>query len=286
MRNTIIDFERMEGAIGELAANYGKASPFPSIAIDDVLRIDPVEVASFPDLDWEHWNKLGDRYQHQKFSCNDLSVIPEPFAQIIHESASPRFLRILEAMTGIEKLIPDPYLAGGGLHLSGPGGTLAPHTDFHIYRALDIYRQINVIVYLNEGWEEGDGGSLTLYDGEQAVKAIVPAFGRMAVFTTNDKSVHGFPVPVADGKWRRSIALYYYTAVESEEFSGDETTYWRQHDKPTGVVTRVRFMLYRALLQLSRVISIVAHVTNPLQGMGLVKTALENKKRERKRRQL
>ena len=41
--------------------------------------------------------------------------------------------------------------------------------------------------------------------------------------------MHGFPVPIAPGHWRRSIALYYYTAHENSTFSGDSTTYWRHH---------------------------------------------------------
>ncbi len=136
-------------------------------------------------------------------------------------------MSFLEAVTGIEKLIPDPYLKGGGLHLSGPGGVLVPHTDFHNYGELDLYRQLNVLVYLNPGWDESWGGCLELFEDRQAERAsskIVPTWGTCVIFRTDDLSVHGFPVPIAPGHWRRSIALYYYTARENSTFSGDSTT--------------------------------------------------------------
>ena len=65
--------------------------------------------------------------------------------------------------------------------------------------------------------------------------------------------MHGFPVPVAEGKWRRSVALYYYTAAPTDNFSGDETTYWREHGE----------LAYRGLLRASRRISIWANTVNP-----------------------
>ncbi|MBA2239041.1 MAG: 2OG-Fe(II) oxygenase [Lysobacter sp.] len=280
-----INFSRMEQDPKALSAQFSAASPFPHIVLDDMLRLDETELASFPSVDWHAWNQLGDRYQIRKFSCNDVDEIPEVWAQIIREAGSPRFLRALQEITGIDKLIPDPYLQGGGLHLSGGGGVLSPHTDFHIYRSLSLYRQLNVLFYLNDGWTEADGGSLCLYGSGQIKQQIVPALGRMVVFRTDDGSVHGFPTAVAEGKWRKSIALYYYTAQESGTYSGDETTYWREHETTHGVVAKARFLLYRLMLNLSRVISIAAHIVNPHQGLPLLKTALENRAREKELRE-
>lgn len=280
-----INFSRMEKEAAALRTQFDSAAPYPHIVLDDMLTLDPAEVETYPTTDWPAWNNPLDRYQLRKLTCNDLDEIPEPWAQIIRESGSPRFLRALQEITGIDKLIPDPYLQGGGLHMSGGGGILAPHTDFHIYRSLALYRQLNVIFYLNPEWTEADGGALCLYeDGEAKVK-VVPLMGRMVVFRTDDQSVHGFPTPVAEGKWRKSIALYYYTAQESGTFSGDETTYWREHAPVTGMVAKARFMLYRLALNLSRVISIGAHIINPHQGVPLVKAALENRAREKELRE-
>jgi Rps23 Pro-64 3,4-dihydroxylase Tpa1-like proline 4-hydroxylase len=280
----VFDVDQLERNSGELSAEFAAGRPFPHLVVDDLLRIEPNQAQKFPDITWDRWNELGDRYQHNKRACSDIEAIPEPFADLIRELSEPRFLRALEKITGIEQLLPDPYLAGGGLHLSGPGGILSPHTDFHYHRALNLYRRINVLIYLNEGWTLSDGGCLSLYDGDNPVQTVVPNWGRMVVFRTDDKSVHGFPVPVADGKWRRSVALYYYTAAPTPGFSGDETTYWREHGEQRSPVHRVRFVLYRALLNLSRGISILAHIVNPNQGLGLVRTVLANRRKNASRR--
>lgn len=73
---------------------------------------------------------------------------------------------MLEKITGIRQLLPYPYLLGGGIHLSGAGGILRPHNDFHYLRALNLYRRINVIVYLNGSWSLTNGGCLSLYDAK------------------------------------------------------------------------------------------------------------------------
>lgn len=278
-----LDLDRLEREADVLAKEWQTADPFPHIALEDTLRWSPSDVASFPSVEWDQWNELGDQYQRNKRACDDISVIPEPMAGLIRQLSEPRFLRLLERITGIKQLIPDPYLKGGGLHLSGAGGILAPHTDFHYYRELGLYRRVNVLVYLNEGWTIEDGGNLQLFrKGEQEpTKTVVAKFGTLAAFGTDDRSVHGFPEPVAEGKWRRSVALYYYTSTEAGEFSGDETTHWFDHGSQRGFVRRIRFAVFRLLMNLSRGFSIAAHVANPNQGMGLVRTVLANKRRGR-----
>jgi hypothetical protein len=86
------------------------------------------------------------------------------------------------------------------------------------------------------------------------------------VFTTDNRSIHGFPKPITDGHWRKSIALYYYTAEETKEFAGDTTTAWRTHGQHQGVVRNSRLAAYKGLNQLSKAISLAAHLVNPNQG--------------------
>src|SRR5205085_3553897 len=154
-----------------------------------------------------------------------------PWGEVLDELQSGPFLQLLERITGIERLIPDPYLEGGGLHLSTGGGILAPHTDFHLYRRLGLYRRVNILVYLNPVWRPGDGGELELMHAKRPDNKvrIDPRWGRCVIFETSDISVHGFTNPVRQGAVRRSLALYYYTSTEATVFSGDATTHWREH---------------------------------------------------------
>jgi len=247
---------------------FEAATPFPHLVVDDVLKDEARSLLDvFPSEDWDGWHRYGDEYQRNKLICSDIDRIPAPFDQLIRELNDPTFLARLEQLTGIANLIPDPYLEGGGLHCSGPGGVLAPHTDFHVYTRLNLYRRINVLVYLNPEWDHADGGQLELFavGADSPSERIEPTWGRMVVFLTDDRSPHGFTTPVAPGKFRRSVALYYYTSTETEGFSGDTNTYWKQHGDQRGV-RRWRLVLYKLLLTASRAFSFLAHRVNPNLG--------------------
>jgi hypothetical protein len=251
-----------------MSRRYVSAQPFPHAVLEGFVadRVS-AESVNFPDFDWPGWQQFRDGYQYGKRVCNDITVFPDVLRALTREACEPRFLRFLEALTGIEGLIPDPYLNGGGLHSSGPGGILAPHTDFHIYDQLSLYRRLNLIVYLNADWKDGDGGQLELSHkgAARASVSIAPVFGRAVVFNTDDDSVHGFTVPVADGRRRNSLALYYYTAKETRKFAGDRTTHWQAHGS-SGAVHSTRVGLYKTLLLASRALSRLAHLANPNTG--------------------
>jgi len=251
--------------VERLASEFRQANPFPHLVLEDFLNLTPDEAEGmYPAPDWPHWNKRNDFYQSGKMYCRDTDVIPPPLSSMLRELSSPPFLGFLEAVTGIGGIIPDPYYEGGGLHCSGPGGRLVPHTDFHYYDRLKLYRRLNLLLYLNPGWEESFGGGLELWEkgAESPAKLVVPRWGTCVIFRTDDQSVHGFSTPVAEGHWRRSIALYYYSSLEAAHFSGDASTYWQQHGIQSGL-NRLRIRWYRFLTQAARKVSGIAHKANP-----------------------
>ena len=91
---------------------------------------------------------------------------------------------------------------------------------------------------------------------------VVPVSGRAVLFATDDRSVHGFTSPVAEGRERRSIALYYYTAAETAGYSGDTSTVWRHHGNHRGL-SWARLQVFRGLLNVSRKTSRLAHLADP-----------------------
>lgn len=285
MADSFLNVEELERNVRDLRQQFKAAKPFPHLVVDDLLSLPPSAADNFPDISWPWWNEIGDNYTLNKRFCFDITLIPEPFRGIIRELNEPRFLKVLEQITGIKRLIPDPYLFGGGLHLSGPGGIQAAHTDYHYYRPLQIYRRINVIVYLNEDWSLQDGGCLSLYDAEgRAAETVVPGWGRAFIFRTDDQSVHGFPDPVAEGKWRRSIALFYYTASPTDIFSGDEATHYKQHGEQVGIARKGQLLVFKSLMNVSRSISILAHLVNPNVGIPAVRTYFAYLKKKRRSR--
>lgn len=251
--------------VERLASEFRQADPFSHLVLEDFLNLTPDEAAGvYPAPDWPYWNKRNDFYQSGKMYCRDMDVIPPLISSMLCELSSPPFLRFLETVTGIGGIIPDPYYEGGGLHCSGPGGRLMPHTDFHYYDRLKLYRRLNLLLYLNPGWEESFGGGLELWEkgAKHPAKLVVPRWGTCVIFRTDDQSVHGFSTPIAEGHWRRSIALYYYSSLEAAHFSGDAFTYWQQHGTQSGL-NRLRIRWYQILTQAARKVSDIAHKANP-----------------------
>lgn len=264
----LVDVSRYDRS--DLSTTYRQAFPFPHAVLEDILRVESDELA-FPPLEWDGWTRFSQAYGRNKHYCFDITRMPTQLAEIIHEMCGPGFLDFLTEVTGIEKLIPDPYLQGGGLHCSGPGGKLSPHTDFHRYDRLNLYRRVNVLLYLNPCWHEKDGGELLLFVKGRDEPSIVvpPRFGTCVIFNTDDRSVHGVRPIAASSDPRRSLALYYYTSGESDVFSGDYNTYWQEHERDElSAAERRRLRLMKAFLRVSRTFSHAAFRVDPNRDRG------------------
>ena len=91
--------------------------------------------------------------------------------------------------------MPIPHLRGGGFTRFKRGGALGVHADFNFYPRLNLYRRLNLLIYLNEDWPEAWGGDLELWDreGKRCVQRISPVFNRAVIFDTSNFSYHGHP---------------------------------------------------------------------------------------------
>jgi Rps23 Pro-64 3,4-dihydroxylase Tpa1-like proline 4-hydroxylase len=277
-----VDYRRLETLAAELAAEFWLAKPFPHVVIDDLAHLSSDDLSQFPGPEWPGWVRSAERYQGGKMTCNDPDLIPLPFLNLIDELSRPQFISKVEVITGIPKLIPDPYLVGAGLHMSAPGGALTAHTDFHYHPSLDLYRRINLLLYLNPDWSEADGGCLELGDHKNGGHVtVVPLLGRCVIFATTDVSVHGFPQPIVSDRYRKSIALYYYTAQDSSDFGGLLTTDWREHGHGS-LAYRTRVAMYKSLLQSARGLTVAAHFVNPNQGPRVVRQVVHERLKRRR----
>jgi hypothetical protein len=133
---------------------------------------------------------------------------------------SPEFVSFLQDLTGIDNLLPDWSMDGGGLHQTLRGGHLNVHADFTTHHVKENWsRRVNILLYLNQDWREEWGGQLELWDQEMtaAQARVQPAGNRMLVFTTSEDSFHGHPdaLTCPDDVARRSMALYYFTEESS-----------------------------------------------------------------------
>lgn len=210
-------------SVETMSRSYVNAIPFPHIVLDEVFNagmLDRVleEFEEKDRLDQEGgWKAYEGRFEKKLQLSDELQFGPFTRDFIRELNAAP-FLNWLESLTGICGLIPDPHLVGGGLHKIPRGGRLGVHIDFNRHQRLRLFRRLNVIVYLNKDWLEEYGGHFELWDEDkkECQKKVLPIFNRMAIFSTTQKSFHGHPEPLACpiGRFRRSLALYYYTAEE------------------------------------------------------------------------
>ncbi|WP_082025037.1 2OG-Fe(II) oxygenase [Ruegeria sp. ANG-R] len=203
---------------------YSSARPFPHAVMKDIWseeKLDEVRDAVENNTNWDgeksFYGSVGKRW------CSTWWKLPRPVVDMIQVASQPPFLRMLEKMTGETGLIPDPYLKGGGIHSTAGDGFLKMHADFNWHGEMQLYRRLNLLVYLNRDWDENWGGNLDLArrdaSGNLNVEASVyPHFNTTVVFTTDDTSFHGQPDPMTlpEGVARNSIALYYYVAEKPQ----------------------------------------------------------------------
>ncbi|MCW2756666.1 MAG: 2OG-Fe(II) oxygenase superfamily protein [Nocardioidaceae bacterium] len=214
---TLIDFASLRDRLDEHKAQYAAASPFPHLVLDDVLTPEAFAdaVEQFPGIKDEFWK--GYLHVNEAKYCNVYPDTWSPALQAIaREFTSPEFVAYLEQLTGIENLLPDWTMDGGGLHQTLRGGHLNIHADFTTHHVHENWsRRINILLYLNESWEDAWGGKLELWDTDMtAVQGrVAPRGNRMLVFTTSPDSYHGHPdgLTCPPDVARRSMALYYFT---------------------------------------------------------------------------
>jgi Rps23 Pro-64 3,4-dihydroxylase Tpa1-like proline 4-hydroxylase len=202
---------------GEYRSQFQSNLPFPHLVIDDFLpeRIAQQLVDTFPGPESPIWTRQPTEDQRNKLATTDEGMIPALQRYVLFNLNSGAFVRFLERATGIEALIADTKLVGGGLHQIKSGGKLAVHIDYSHHPQNRLFRRLNFLLYLNPAWQEEYGGSLELWDRKISLcqKAILPRFNRAALFATSDISYHGHPEPLRTPEHvtRKSLSLYYFT---------------------------------------------------------------------------
>jgi hypothetical protein len=238
-----IDYDRLTASSASIAESFRSADPFPHFVIDDFLSPEFVSQLNvhFPDIGAKEragsshipvYLDDGSEAQHGKEWLSREQFVPLLFRRLYWELNSNPFVSILEKLTGIEHILADPHMAGGGVHNTSPGGYLKVHADFNSHPQYALNRRLNLLIYLNEDWLPEYGGDLELWseDVQHCVQKIAPIAGRCVVFATTSTSFHGHPHPLTcpSDRARRSIAMYYYSngrpAQEGSEIHG---TLWR-----------------------------------------------------------
>ncbi len=213
-----------------LHESFVKSKPFHHVVIDNAFdeKVLNEMLQNFPSKDEKKW-WIYNNVLEKKLAYNNISELHPSFREYFSYINSSAFLKMLEEICGIEDLIADVDLNGGGLHQILNGGKLDIHEDFNIHKGLNSFRKVNAILYLNKDWHNEYGGHLELWnqDMTECVHKIAPIFNRLVIFRTDMSSNHGHPHPLTcpENMSRKSLATYYYLKCNDEEVPYTSTKY-------------------------------------------------------------
>lgn len=216
-----------------LKYQYQKANPFPHIALDNFIKNENLIQNIIQEFqNYNEWgydgSKYSEKHQIKKYFSpwcpSNLEQLPKATKFIINFFNSQEFINFVEEISGIKNLEPDHSLSGAGMHRIDRDGKLSVHLDCNKHPEKDLYRRINLLLYLNENWKPEWGGDLELWnsDASELMKTISPIINRLVIFNTTSNSYHGHPKPLKcpENRSRYSIAIYYF----SKEYPENEKT--------------------------------------------------------------
>jgi hypothetical protein len=227
--------------------DFQRAKPFRHVVLDNFLDASVAEsmLADFPPFDKRKAvNEVGEVGRKAVVeSVKGLSSFYREFYTYINSRA---FLAAMSELTGIPGLLADDTLFGGGTHENLDGQALDVHVDFNIDERRMLHRRINLLIYLNQEWDEAWGGAIELhsnpwYPESDQVQSFLPLFNRALIFETNEYSWHGFKrIALPEGHKdlsRKSFSIYLYTKDRPvEDVVAPHTTFYVPPPLPEHIV--------------------------------------------------
>jgi hypothetical protein len=227
------------------AGRFAAGRPFRHVVIDDFLdeAFCADVCAQFPVFDeaaaLNEDGKVGGKATQEK-----VRALGPAYRRLDDLVQSAPFLALVGRISGIPALRYDPWYFGGGTHENRPGQDLDPHVDFNYHPITRQHRRLNLIIYLNEQWDDTWGGSLQLHldpyrePADDEIVTVTPLRNRCVIFETTERSWHGFEriCPPAEHRdvSRRSFAVYFYTTERppAETAAEHSTVYVERHLPP------------------------------------------------------
>lgn len=225
---------------GSLGYRYRSAQPYPHIVIDNFLHDDVMRhvLNNFPTM--EQMPTIFREPMSYKGQLSDVDGKWPEFSPLFSTLQSRPFRDLMSAITGIEDLLQDDVLAGGGLHQSPKSGFLDIHVDANFHpENKQLHRRVNLLIYANPEWDPRWGGQLQIWENQNNKPkhlrhSIDPISNRAVIFSTTRTSWHGVaPVDCPPDRSRRSLALYYYTRTRpAAETYRDSSVIWMNQTVP------------------------------------------------------
>lgn len=235
----MINFEYLEKNKERLKLDYYSAKPFPYLVIENLCAIEKAEelYSQIPELASKSRDYM---FAGNKFEKSNYQVLGEIFVELQNDLRSERMNNFLSFLTNKETFV-DPKNHGGGLHQGKANSFLDMHLDFN-YHPLnkDLWREMNLLYYLNKDWKPEYKGQLKLQDlrTDESCELDVK-FNSLIIQKCADYTLHGYDYTnFPEGKYRTSIATYAYTKHKNKLYKS-RTTDWIPSKANDGKVKRI-----------------------------------------------
>jgi hypothetical protein len=218
----------------DLAASFAQSTPVKHLVLDDFLLAATADelFADLPGVD--AMPKSRDYMFSDKRELSTFDTHSAVTANIHAALTSKEFEGFLSSLVG-RTVFMDPEYHGGGFHAGAEDSYLDLHTDFNLHPAHPTWRrELNILLYLNPGWDPSWGGELRLTDApERPGIEVEPLFNRLVIMESTDTSFHGYDkISFPPGVQRRSIAAYGYSLVPEGAMTRRTTSWSPQNAGP------------------------------------------------------
>jgi hypothetical protein len=203
-------------SISSISSDFKSRSPCKFVVLDNFL------VAEIADKLYSKFPALSSLKVKRK-SLNENKVEDyhferwDPsFTEVREMIQGKEFLNWMSKLTGIPELVTPNNSLGSGIHQGGNGSFVDVHIDVNFDPKSEMWRRINLLIYLNKNWKEEYGGNLEIWnpDMSKCEHSISPLFNRAIIFLTDENSPHGYKsINIPEGESRKSFYAYYYTEI-------------------------------------------------------------------------
>lgn len=207
--------------VNSLRENFSQGVPVPYLIIDNFLPEEIFNSVAF-EIDFlqpKDWTVFSNNKSYRQ-ECRNLSDAPR-LQSMAYSFQGSLFLKWIETITGLEKLIADPHMRGGGVCRASAGDSLGLHNDFNWNEQIRLTRRLNLILYMNKEWQDDWGGDLEFwnFDRTRCVTKISPRPNRLAIWLYDENLIHGYPSPLScpDNVFRQNFIQFYYSSNATHE---------------------------------------------------------------------
>lgn len=235
MQNIINPIYLSQEKIEQLKQEFNSAKPCKHVVLPNFLE------EEFATSLYENFPKM-DVLKVKRKSINEnknedyhFERFHPDFSKIKAALAHPDFIKNVEYITGLNDLVTTNDALGAGVHQGANGSYVDIHIDSNYNAKENLWRRLNLLVYLNKNWKTEYGGDLELWDQKMTTceKTVPCDWNRAVIFLTDETTPHGYSkITVPEGETRKSFYTYYFTEV-GEGFNYSDSRFVSRPDDST-----------------------------------------------------